>query len=299
MLREIHLDTIVVAGGSPIALAGALAGYACQVPVAHLDAGIRTFAEHPSTDEKNHELIARLARWHFTATEQARCNLLEEKIPPSRIFEVGSTLVDAALWSREHLRAATHSTAYAMPDALREFLFQCRSRRLIVAISDETTHNDHMLSALGNALAATVENHPEARVAWLTDDRRKAVIDHALRDMPTADRAGIFLHPLPDFPLQIDILTRCSFVIAESREIQQIASAFSKPVLIPNRHFAIHDLVKAGGAVCVAANDKALSEQCAQLLQDPFALKNLQLQVSPFGDGNAAERIGEIISIIQ
>lgn len=295
---ELQPDAVMVAGGSPLALAGTLSAYAQSIPVAHLDAGLRSYADTPPPNEKNQELIARLAHWHFTATEQAKYNLLEERIPPSRIFEVGSTLVDAALWTREYLHASATGKPYSMPEDLREFLFQCRSRRLILLATENPAISGQTVLNLAQALVATLENHPESLAIWQTDAALADEVQAALDSLCPAGHQRVWPTGPLSYPASVDLLSRCSFVLTDAESVEQQASAFGKPVLFAGAHDGHQDLLKAGGTRLTGLETAAISHHLEMLLQDAATLRAMQLPTSPFGDGAAAERIANILSIV-
>lgn len=295
---ELQPDAVMVAGGSSIALAGTLSAYAQGIPVAHIDAGLRSYADIPSASEKNQELIARLAHWHFTATEQARCNLLEERIAPSRIFEVGSTLVDAALWAREYLHASATGKPYSMPEDLREFLFRCRSRRLILLATENLATSGQTVLSLAQALVASIENHPESLAIWQTEGALAEEVQAALDSLCPTGHPRIWPTCSLSYPASIDLLSRCSFVLTDTESIEQQASAFGKPVLFAGPHDGHRDLLTAGGARLTGLEAAAISHHLEMLLRDAATLLAMQMPTSPFGDGAAAERITNILSIV-
>ncbi len=292
-------DMIIVEGGSATALAAALAGHAHNIPVAHLNAGRRSHLEVPATEEKTQELIARLAHWHFTATEQAMCNLLEERIPPTRVYEVGDTLIDAAHWTREHLHASTPGKAYSLPDKLRDFLFQCRSRRLILVATEHQDTGEQQIFHLAQALSGSLEQHTESLAAWLTGTGLQPLADAAMAHYcPSGHERICLTGPLP-YPGMVDLLSRCNLVVTDSEYIEQNASAFGKPVLFIGNHAGHQELFKAGGALLTGTSAAAIGRHLEALLCDPAALRNMQVHSSPFGDGSAARRIADILSIVK
>jgi UDP-N-acetylglucosamine 2-epimerase len=299
-LAQFKPDVVIVEGGSATAVAAAMAAYAQGIPVAHVDAGVRSYPEYPSYLEKNQELVARLAHWHFTATEQAKCNLLEERIAPTRIFEVGSTLIDAAIWTREHLHASSPGHAHSFSGDLREFLFQSRSRRLILVATDCPGTAPQVLADIAQALSENIAKHADCLVIWVTHSTLRARVEIALKKLHPSEHERIYLAGSLPFPSLVDLAARCGFVLTDSDNIEQMVSAFGKPVLIvADDHAGHQDLIKAGGALFTGTRLPGISTALETMLQDASALRAMQLQASPFGDGSAAGRIADILSIVK
>jgi UDP-N-acetylglucosamine 2-epimerase (non-hydrolysing) len=288
---------ILIEDGSATATAAALAAYARGIPIAHIDAGLRTYAETPPYFEKNQELIARLARWHFTATEQAKSNLLEEGIAPPHIYEVGSTLIDAAYWTREHLHATSPGHSYSFTDNLREFLFLCRSRRLVLAALDESEATPETVDAVAQALCAMVAKRADCLAICVTSAALHAPMQAALkRQYPDGHERLYHSGPLA-FPGLTEVVSRAHIVVTDCSDIEQLASAFAKPVLLAvDTHAGHQDLVQAGGAKFVGTRLAGIGEGLETLLGDSAQYKTMQLQASPFGDGEAARRIADVLA---
>lgn len=296
-LTAVVPDVLIVEDGSATAGAAALVAYSRNIPVAHLDAGLRSHAENPPYFEKNQELIARLAHWHFTATEQAKCNLLEEDISPTRAFEVGSTLVDAAIWTREHLHASTPGHIYSFSPELREFLFQCRSRRLVVAVTENPQLQPQAMGALAHALNNVIEKYGDCLAVWVTPPNCQANAEAAIAHC--TDRERIRLAGPQSFPALVELATRCSLMLTDSDYIEQVASTFYKPVLLTVDDQSGHqELIKAGGARFVGTGSE-IAGTLEALLGSSDALRAMQLQTSPYGDGNAARRIVDILEAVK
>lgn len=124
-------DVLLVQGDTSSALVGAMVGYYRGIPVAHIEAGLRTGQHDPFPEEKNRELIGRLAHWHFPPTHQAYENLCHEGIAAGQIFEVGNTVIDAALWVQNRLQNEPHDPLVP-PDVLRFMQEKWPARLMLV-----------------------------------------------------------------------------------------------------------------------------------------------------------------------
>ncbi len=298
-IAEAAPDMILVAGGSATALTATLAAYARNIPVAHLNAGSRTYDETPSTEEKNQELIARLAHWHFTATEQAMCNLLEERIAPTHVYEVGDTLIDAAFWTREHLHAATVGKPYSVSVELRDFLFQCRSRRLILVAMEHPATSEEQVFHLMQALVNSLERHPESLAVWLSSAAVQPMAEAAwIQFCPNGNARLHRTGPLA-YPGLVDLLARCKLVVTDSEHIAHNASAFGKPVLFNGRHGVGQEFKNNDSSRPDATLSTDIAGNLEALLQDSEKLRSILLQNSPLGDGDAASRIATILSAVR
>ncbi|MEC5216231.1 UDP-N-acetylglucosamine 2-epimerase (non-hydrolyzing) [Actimicrobium sp. GrIS 1.19] len=297
-MQNLQPDIILVQGDTTSAFIGALIGYYHNVPVAHVEAGLRTHQRDPFPEEKNRELIGRLARWHFPPTEQASSNLLAERIPAERIFEVGNTVIDAALWTRERLQRRTSESRQAIPAAARAFLGDYPHHQLILVTAHRRENWGEPIRQIARAVGTLLSEHPDTIALWPVHpnpDVRQDVED-AFRQMPQPVRDRICLTAPLEYPALIEVLARCHFTLTDSGGIQEEASAFAKPVLIARNSTERQELVDAGGARLVGTDAEQILLHAGRLLNDEISYRNMQVEHSPFGDGKSAQRIAAILS---
>ena len=294
-MQQLAPDVVLVQGDTSTALAGALAAYYQDVPVAHVEAGLRTGERDPFPEEMNRCLIGRLAQWHFPPTPQATQNLLHEGIDGSRVHQVGNTVIDAALWAREHLRQQPLHECMP-PDLARFMQLQAQGPMLLVTAHRRENWGVPM-QRIAAAIGGLLQLHPQLSVVWPLHPNPKvrADVHMGLASVPAQARARLCLSDALQYPALIGVLERCSFTLTDSGGIQEEASALQKPVLILRESTERQELVQAGGAQLVGTLVHQIIEHASELLHDPVLLTSMQLQTSPFGDGLAAQRIADVL----
>ncbi|MBC7500767.1 MAG: UDP-N-acetylglucosamine 2-epimerase (non-hydrolyzing) [Herminiimonas sp.] len=300
-LRALDPDIMLVQGDTTSALAGAMIGYYHDKPVAHIEAGLRTFEREPFPEEKNREIIGRLAHWNFSPTRQARQNLLGEDIHAARIFEVGNTVIDAALWTRERILLATDNPDEMMPSVLSPFLAAVASRRLILVTAHRRENWGQPIRNIARAVGAMLARHGDTCVVWPVHPNAavRSDVESEVALLSPAVRARICLLPPVGYQTMIRLLMQCDFTLTDSGGIQEEASAFAKPVLIARTSTERQELVQAGGATLVGTDLTTMTQAIDRLLGDARLYRSMQLAVSPFGDGQSGTRIADVISSAQ
>jgi UDP-N-acetylglucosamine 2-epimerase (non-hydrolysing) len=294
-MQALSPEVVLVQGDTTSALAGALAGYYQDRPVAHIEAGLRTGERDPFPEEKNRELIARLAHWHFPPTARARAHLLHEGIEADRVHPVGNTVIDAARWTRE--RVSLPGAQAAMPPALAAFLNRHPPVRMLLVTAHRRENWGLKMQRIAAAVSGLLQLHPDLTVVWPLHPNPQVQNDvhTALAGLPALSRQRLCLTPALDYPSLIGLLQLCLFALSDSGGIQEEASALGKPVLILRENTERQELVDAGGARLVGTQVHRVIEESSDLLCDPLLLEAMRLERSPFGDGQAAERIANVL----
>lgn len=297
-MSALNPDIILVQGDTTSALAGALIGYYHNKPVGHVEAGLRTWAREPFPEEKNREMIGRLAHWHFPPTRQARYNLLGEGISASHIFEVGNTVIDAALWTRDRIADPVHGQRQAMPEMLAQFMAQHGRRRMILITAHRRENWGQPIRNIANAVATILAAHPDVVAVWPVHPNPAVRLDveREFASLPAALRERICLTAPLGYQTLIGLLVHCHFTLTDSGGIQEEASAFGKPVLIARTSTERQELVNVGGARLVGTDIETITQIAHLLLTDQVAYHAMQLAHSPFGDGQSAARIADVIT---
>lgn len=297
-MHTLRPDVMLVQGDTSSALVGAMVGYYHDVPVAHIEAGLRTGEHEPFPEEKNRELIGRLAHWHFTPTRQCTHNLLTEGVKEDRIQEVGNTVIDAALWTSERISQPDFDLLAAYPPNLRAFMQQHLIQRLILVTAHRRENWGQPIRHIAQALARTLAEQPDVVAVWPVHPNPtvRADVEAVLAELPTPVRVRICLTEPLGYQVLIALLLRCYFTLTDSGGIQEEASAFGKPVLIARESTERQELVQAGGAVLVGTDVDAIHHHATALLTQADAYRAMQLARSPFGDGRTAQRIAATLA---
>lgn len=296
-MQEAQPDVVLVQGDTTSAMVGALAAYYHGKPVAHVEAGLRTGQRDPFPEEKNRELIGRLAEWHFPPTEQARRNLLDEGVAQERVFQVGNTVIDAALWVRDRLQAQGGTTE-SMPWELRNFLEEQADRKLVLITAHRRENWGEPIRGIARAVGRLLDEFPDVAAVWPVHPNPRVRDDVAtvVEQLPHASRARLCLTEPLDYPALMAVLARCHFTLTDSGGIQEEASALARPVLITREATERQELLHAGGARLVGTDVERIVSESSRLLRDEETWRSMQLAASPFGDGRSSERIASILT---
>ncbi|WP_394437674.1 non-hydrolyzing UDP-N-acetylglucosamine 2-epimerase [Streptomyces sp. SGAir0957] len=272
-LREQRPDLVLVQGDTTTALAGALAAFYEKIPVAHVEAGLRTgVIDNPFPEELNRSLIGRIARWHFAPTAAAARHLTDEGVPAERVFITGNTVIDNLLWV---LAEGTGVSA-----------FRTGARRILVTLHRRENQGERMRD-MGRALTRLAGRGDVEIVLPL--HKSPAVRDALLPVL--AGRPGIALiEPLAylDFAAT---LADCDLVLTDSGGIQEEAPSLHKPTLVLRTTTERPEAVAAGAARLIGTSPESLVTWAERLLDDPAEYNRMAHAVNPFGDGKAAVRI--------
>jgi UDP-N-acetylglucosamine 2-epimerase (non-hydrolysing) len=296
VLTDLKPDVVLVQGDTASAFVGAMASYYRDVPVAHIEAGLRTGQHDPFPEEKNRELIGRLAYWHFPPTAQAADNLRREGVPAQQIHEVGNTVIDAALWVKSQMDQ--HGAPDALPPEVHSFVQNHGASRLMLVTAHRRENWGRPIQLIASAVGILLKLHPDLTVVWPLHPNPsvRADIQNAFSTLDAASRQRLCLTDPLEYPALISLLARCHFCLTDSGGIQEEASAFHCPVLITRDSTERQELVDAGGAVLVGTDPHRIVEQACALLNDPWAYRAMQVHESPFGDGHSAQRIADVLT---
>ncbi len=296
VIDKVKPDVVLVQGDTASAFVGAMASYYRDVPVAHVEAGLRTGQHDPFPEEKNRELIGRLANWHFPPTPQAADNLRREGIAPQQIFEVGNTVIDAALWVKTQMDQ--NGAPDALPAEVRSFLQAHAASRLMLVTAHRRENWGRPIQQIAAAVGILLRLHPDLTVIWPLHPNPsvRADIQNVLSQLDAANRQRLCLTDPLEYPALISLLAHAHCCLTDSGGIQEEASAFKCPVLITRDSTERQELVDAGGAVLVGTDPHRIVEQASALLNDPWAYRAMQVLESPFGDGHSAQRIADVLT---
>ena len=296
VMAEVQPDVVLVQGDTASAFVGAMVGYYRDIPVAHIEAGLRTGLHDPFPEEKNRELIGRLANWHFPPTPQAASNLLREGISRDRIFEVGNTVIDAALWVKN--RIVDKPVSDTIPPDVQAFLKTHFPARLMLVTAHRRENWGRPIQQIALAVGALLKLHPDLIVVWPLHPNPsvRADIQQAFSALDAQCRERVCLTDPVQYPALISLLANSHFCLTDSGGIQEEASALKRPVLITRESTERQELVDAGGAVLVGTDPQRILEQASALLRDPALYRSMQLSQCPFGDGHSAHRIVDVLT---
>lgn len=281
-LREERPDVVLVQGDTTTTMAAALASFYCQVPVGHVEAGLRTRDRYsPFPEEGNRRVTTVLATLHFAPTETARANLLEAGVAAGDIYVTGNTVIDAVL-----LAAA----APAPPlDGLADL---DPTRPLVVVTMHRRESFGAPLEAICGALGQLATRNPGVDFVFPVhpNPNVRRVVDDLLRG-----RANVRLtEPISYLPF-VHLMKRARLLLTDSGGLQEEGPALKKPVVVLRASTERPEAVAAGTARLVGSDGPAIVELVERLLVDSPDYRAMVAAQNPYGDGHAAERIGQIL----
>lgn len=279
LLEAERPDAVLVQGDTTTTFVGALAAFYQQIPVAHLEAGLRTGNPYsPFPEEVNRALATRLASLHLAPTLGNKTNLIAENIDPANIVVTGNTVVDALL------QAVRFPGDYGDP-ALADLDSDPRRVVLVTAHRRETTGEGH--AAIGRAVARIARSEPDVLVVFPIH-RNPAVretIQPALEGLTNVR----LIEPLPYLGL-VRLMQRAHLILTDSGGIQEEGPSLGKPVLVMRDTTERPEAVAAGTVRLVGTDERKIVSTTRRLLRREDEYRAMASAVNPYGDGRAAER---------
>lgn len=282
-LAQLRPDVVLVQGDTSTVVSAVLAAFYQGIPVAHVEAGLRSGdMRRPFPEEANRRIASVATDQHFCPTEAARRNLLHEGVSDHDIYVTGNTIVDA-------LSSIPRVTTFEEP-ALG--LVPWSSKRILLTTVHRRENLGEELRNICRALRQIVRDRPDTHVVIPVhlNPRVREVVFEELSDHPDFS----LLNPL-SYPDLLEVMHRSVLVLTDSGGIQEEAPALRKPVLILRTVTERPEVVQAGFGRLVGTDPEAVVAHTLELLDDPAVIERMTSGDNPFGDGHAAERIVAIL----
>lgn len=284
LLSQYRPDRILVHGDTTTTLSASLAAYYHRIPVAHVEAGLRTRNIYaPWPEEVNRRLTAGIADLHFAPTALARQNLLAESIPGDRIHVTGNTVIDALLWVVRYLEEHPEKQALIA----KRFAFLGNQKRLILITGHRRENFGQGFEQICRAIQR-LATRPDVELVYpvhLNPNVRKPVF-RLLGALPNVH----LIDPLDYLPF-VYLIGRSYLLLTDSGGIQEEAPALGKPVLVMRDETERPEALEAGTAKLVGTDDVMIVDEVTRLLDDPKTYEQMSSANNPYGDGRASERI--------
>lgn len=277
-------DLVIIQGDTTTVLAAALAAFHRRIPVAHVEAGLRTHDfNRPFPEEMNRVLASRLARWHFAPTAGARDNLLGEGIEPTHVHVVGNTVIDALMDMRSRLRSG------AVPSP--EFLHRLEGPMLLVTTHRRENFGDS-LASICDALTALHDRRSDLSIVLPVHLNPNVAL--VVRER-LAGRPRIMLTEPMGYAEFVAAMDRATLILSDSGGIQEEAPALDKPALVMRDVSERPEAVSAGAARLVGTDAGRIVAAVEELLDDHKIYQAMASAHNPFGDGMSAGRIVKVL----
>lgn len=278
-------DVVLVHGDTSTTFASSVASYYLQVPIGHVEAGLRTGnLLSPWPEEGNRKLTGALASLHFAPTATARDNLLAEGVPETAITITGNTVIDALL----SVVASIERDNSLLARLESQFSFLSPEKRLVLVTGHRRESFGQGFERICEALRLIARNHPDCEVLYPV--HLNPNVQEPVRRL-LGDKANIHLiEPLDYLPF-VYLMKRACLILTDSGGIQEEAPSLGKPVLVMRDTTERPEAVQAGTVKLVGTHVDAITRSVSQLLTDELAYRRMSLAHNPYGDGKACERI--------
>ena len=285
VLDSSHPDLVLVHGDTTTSSMAALASFHRGTPVAHVEAGLRTFNPRaPFPEEINRQLTARIAAFHFAPTRQARENLIKENVQEEKIHLTGNTVVDAVIEGRRRIQ---NLEGNSLKRKLR--LENAELKKYILMTGHRRENFGKGFENVCEAIVELVQVYPELEIVFPVH------LNPNVKEKVSAKLSGVnrvhLIEPV-SYSVMLWLMEHCEFIISDSGGIQEEAPAFGKKVLVTRELSERMEGVEAGFSTLVGTNKEKIVIE-ASLLLNGFQ-KKLEIK-NPYGDGKAAKKIVEIL----
>lgn len=280
VIEQARPDMVLVHGDTTTTFAGALAAFYAQVPVGHVEAGLRTGNKYsPYPEEMNRKLTGAIADMHFAPTSISRQNLLQEHVQPENILITGNTVIDAL--------QATVKQDYVFADAEFNKVFES-GHRLILMTTHRRENLGEPMRHVYKALKSVLETHEDVEAIFPVhkNPRVREIVRQELGDL---ERVHL-IEPM-DYEPFANLMAKVDIVLTDSGGIQEEAPALGKPVLVLRDTTERPEAVAAGTVLLVGTAYDDVLRETNRLLDDAAHYKKMAEAANPYGDGKACARI--------
>jgi len=303
VLDEVKPDMVLIHGDTTTSTAAALSAFYKQIPVVHVEAGLRTHDIYsPWPEEMNRQLTGRLATLHFAPTTLSKNNLLNEGINEEKIAVTGNTVIDALHQVIEAINGNTQLEGTILnglaglgllPDAISQW---GATRKMVLITGHRRENFGEGFLNICHAIKELSTKYPEVDFVYpvhLNPNVQKPVND--ILGEKTGSSSNVFLVKPLDYLPFVYLMSKSYLVLTDSGGIQEEAPGLGKPVLVMRDTTERPEAVDAGTVLLVGTNRENIVKEVIRLLDDNVHYNNMSQSVNPYGDGKACDRIVEAL----
>ncbi|MCA9038586.1 MAG: UDP-N-acetylglucosamine 2-epimerase (non-hydrolyzing) [Planctomycetaceae bacterium] len=283
-IQQYQPDCIVGQGDTTTAFCASMAAFYARIPFVHVEAGLRTDSiDSPFPEEFNRRVCSLTTALHCAPTEVARQNLLNEGYPAADVIVTGNTVLDALqiAVAQERLNAATWMQKH--PDIA--------GRPMVLITAHRRENHGDGIRNLCTAIATLAMQFP--KVQFVYPVHLNPNISGPVHER-LADRSNVHLIAPADYPEFIWLMDQATLILSDSGGVQEEAPTLRKPVLVTRESTERPEALTVGATKLVGTNPQTIIDEVSRLLSDRDAYEQMQVDVNPYGDGKAAERIVEL-----
>lgn len=303
ILKEMKPDVLLVHGDTTTSTASALAAFYQQIPVGHVEAGLRTHnIYNPWPEEMNRQLTGRIATYNFAPTPLSRQNLLEEGVDTGKVTVTGNTVIDALCWVVDKIRhnaPLTKELEQTLASVGYEVKRLVNGRRLVLVTGHRRENFGGGFIHICNAIKDLAEKYPKVDFVYpmhLNPNVRQPIHEVFGDDLSNLGNL-FFIEPL-EYVSFIYLMEKSTIVLTDSGGIQEEAPGLGKPVLVMRDTTERPEALDAGTVKLVGTDYDKIVLEVSRLLDDKEAYENMSKAVNPYGDGQACGRIIEVLRMI-
>jgi UDP-N-acetylglucosamine 2-epimerase (non-hydrolysing) len=289
-------DIVLVHGDTTTSIAAALAAFYLQIPVGHVEAGLRTYnLSSPFPEELNRQVTTRIAKFHFAPTQNARQNLLNEQISDSKIFVTGNTVIDSLLQivSKARLSNFPDLTLESMPFLQME---ESCIPRIILVTGHRRENFGQGFEDICQALQDIAINNPDVKIVYpvhLNPNIRKPV------NRILSNIENVYLVEPMDYLFFVKLMDISYLILTDSGGIQEEAPSLGKPVLVMRNTTERPEALAAGTIKLVGTSKNKIVELVDQLLTDKEEYQKMSMAHNPYGNGLSSEAICKVLEEVE
>lgn len=296
VLKEAQPDVVLVHGDTTTSTAAALAAFYQQIPVGHVEAGLRTHNIYsPWPEEMNRMITGRIATYHFSPTQLSRQNLLNENVSDKSIFVTGNSVIDALYWVVDKIKN-DEALNHELKEILRNVGYdvnRLNNGRKLVLITGHRRENfgDGFIN-MCTAIKNLTKKYPDVDFVYpmhLNPNVRKPIHEVFGEDLSNLGNM-FFIEPL-EYLSFVYLMEKSTIVLTDSGGIQEEAPGLGKPVLVMRDTTERPEALEAGTVKLVGTNYDKIVTEVSTLLEDESYYKKMSQAVNPYGDGLACSRI--------
>ena len=300
IFSTIHPDTVLVHGDTSTSMAAALASFYQQIPVGHVEAGLRTYDIYsPWPEEINRQITGRIASYHFAPTQLSRSNLLSENVKDERIFVTGNTVIDALFMVIDKIRKSP-SLSKNLKEELKGMGYdvdRLKTQKHLVLITGHRRENfGEGFISICKAILHLGKKYQDVDFVYpmhLNENVRKP-IRQVFGDNLKAQSNVFFVEPL-EYVQFVYLMDKAYLILTDSGGIQEEAPALGKPVLVMRETTERPEALEAGTVKLVGTNFEKIVDGLSLLLDNKAEYDKMSKTLNPYGDGKACSRIIEVL----
>lgn len=300
VLKEVQPDVVLVHGDTTTSTASALAAFYQQIPVGHVEAGLRTRNIYsPWPEEMNRQITGRIATYNFSPTQLSRQNLLEERVDDEKITVTGNTVIDALYWVVEKIKN-DKDLSIELQDILLKAGYNTNrlntGRRLVLITGHRRENFGDGFIHICNAIKTLTQNYPDVDFVYpmhLNPNVRKPI--HEVFGEDLSDLGNMFFIEPLEYLSFVYLMEKSSIVLTDSGGIQEEAPGLGKPVLVMRNTTERPEALDAGTVKLVGTDYDMIVNSVSTLLNNKEEYNKMSKAVNPYGDGKACGRIVDFI----